>query len=328
VPPAAREWIAGRRVAPCYVVDGGPYRPHVVIWSDADSGLIVGMDMVLPTTTPAEAADALVRLMAPAPGYVGPSRPRAVRVADPALADALRSRLGEDVRVRVAPTPELDDVLSAMADGMGSDEPEHGYIEMDDTTPATVGRFFEAAQRFYRLLPWKIARDDQVLRLDAPAFALDAAVVSVIGGLGEEFGFTMFGSPADFATFLTLAEDDDPDDGPGVPLFGVTFSRLSTLPPPMRKEGLRHAWPVARKDAWPGIVLLDDDGVRRPLSARDYAVATACLEGLAVLFARHAGVFTDPSHVPVTETVVIDDLPGAPVVTVTAPHPAIEWDEE
>lgn len=323
----SREWIAGRRLSPFYVMEGGPYRPHVLLWTDADNGLIVGFEVVPDSLSVEDAADALVGLMGTAPGYVGPPRPRSVRVADSALGEALRARLAADVTLRVAPTPELDEVMRVMARSMGPGKSEPAYIETVDTTPAIVARFFEAARRFSRLAPWKIADDGQVLRLDAPAFGIENAVVSVIGALGQNLGFVLFDSADDFQDFAALPQVDlEATDGPGVHLFSVNFERAKRLPAPMRKEARRHRWPASAKDPWPWIMQSDEDGLRRPVSVRDYHLATACLDALATFFARHASIFALPPESPVRETLTVEDLPGPPAVTITAPHPEIGWD--
>jgi hypothetical protein len=164
-------------------MEGGSYRPHVLLWIDADSGLILGMKVVPPSSRPEETADALVGAIGTVPGYAGPSRPRLVRIADEDLAAALRVRLGPGVTVRVAPTPELDEVMRSLAQSTGPGDGEPAYIETEDTTPATVAALFEAARRFGRAAPWRIAGDAQVIRLDAPAFGIDGGVISVIGAL-------------------------------------------------------------------------------------------------------------------------------------------------
>lgn len=328
---AAGEWIAGRRVAPFYVMESGAYRPYILLWADAASGLILGMNVVTPSLSLDETADALVQAIGTVPGYTGPPLPRSVRIADEDLAISLRARLGPGVTVRVTPTPELDEVMGAMAQSMGSGDTEPAYIETADTTPGTVAKFFDAARRLGRVAPWRIALDAQVLRLDAPAFGIDRAVVSIIGALRQNLGFIVFDSAGDYRSFLALSHValetmSEGVGGPGVRLFSVNFEPASKLPAPMRREAVRHGWPPSARERWPWIMYSDADGVRRPVTARDYHFATACLQALTALFESHATIFMEAQPTRVRETYTATAVPGSPVLTLTAPHPEVDWD--
>ena len=62
----------------------------------------------------------------------------------------------------------------------------------------------------------------------------------------------------------------------------------------------------------------DPDNVQRPLSERDYELATACCLALGRLVSRMAtGSQLDPASA--RETVVVETLPGHPSVSVALP---------
>jgi hypothetical protein len=96
---SGREWVGGRFAPPFFVTDAEkPYRAQVALW--------------LELTGPAGADGALGRALNAAlerPLIGSPRRPERIRVADQSLADEVRAVLGDEVPIRVAPTPELDE---------------------------------------------------------------------------------------------------------------------------------------------------------------------------------------------------------------------------
>ena len=92
-------------------------------------------------------------------------------MADARLAGEVRVALGDDTPVEVAPTPELDALLQAMLESMSQeDEGDNGsYLEEGRIPLALVSDLFTSAELLYRIAPWKVATDDQVLRMDISA---------------------------------------------------------------------------------------------------------------------------------------------------------------
>ena len=305
-----------------------PSRPRVAVVMDAVSGWLYGVEALEHGSGPAEAARSIVKVVQAHSGASDPGDlPRTLRVDDPELARVLRSRLGSGVTVRVEPTPEIDAVIRDMARRLGPGDDRHS-VEGGRVTPEAVGRFFEAAAAVYRLTPWEIVQSDaQVLRLDAPPFGVEGACVSIIGGLGEKYGVLIFDSVDDFSDVaLAGGEGTIQDPSPGVPILSINFDGRKDLPRRLAREVKRYAWPVAGPRAYPWILSVDADRLSRPLTEADYVYATAVLEALAVFFREHAAVFEDEPENPITRTVAVDSLPGAPSVTLTAPHPEASWD--
>jgi hypothetical protein len=251
-----------------------------------------------------------------------PRRPARIRVADESLAAELREVVGADTEVTVAPTPELDAVLRHMACSLPEGDEAESYLEAGRVSAATVGKLFRAAEVLYRLAPWKVANDGQVLRLDIPGLEVEGACVSIIGALGESFGFVIFPSLAGFHAFANGPTGLDADDAPidlGTTFLSLAFEPGTGLPMSLRREVSTHGWPVADPRAYPRVEHRDRDGMRRPLTERDVRIVAACASALAAFFVRHRDIFEHTSFTPVCESLSDqDDL----TVRFTAPYDA------
>ena len=321
------EWVAGRRPGPFRVKEPEPFRPWVAVVADAASGWLFGVEPLVQGGGPAEAADAIAKVVKAQGAREKAAFAQALRVDDPELAAALRGRLGPGVTVRVGPTPEIDVVVRAMGRAIGPGDDRQSYLENGRVTPEAVRRFFEAAAAVYRLAPWRIAQsDNQVLRLDAPTFGMEGACLSIIGGLGESHGVLVFESVDDFAEMARAGNEGGiGDQGPGVPILSINFEARKNLPRGLASEAKRHGWSVAGPLAYPWLLSLDAHGHARGLAERDYECATAVLEALAGFIGAHGAVFEDEPPTPLSRTALIDRLPGTPSVTLTAPHPEADW---
>ena len=296
---------------------------------DAMSRWLFGIEALPQDSGSDEGAEAIVKVMhGSSTARESAGLPRTLRVDDPELAESLRSRLGAEVTIRVAPTPELDAVTGSLARHLERGDDRHRYLEAGHVGPETIRRFFEAAAAVYRLSPWQIMQSEsQVLRLDAPGFGVENACLSVVGGLDEHYGVLIFESVDDFSdTAMAEAEGVAGGQSASVPVLSINFGGRKELPRGLAREAKRHAWPVAGPRAYPWILAVDGDGLSRPITERDYAYATALLEALAMFLREHAAVFEEEPASPIARTVVLDGLPDAPSVTLTAPHPDAGWD--
>ncbi|MEO8876773.1 MAG: hypothetical protein ABI461_14365, partial [Polyangiaceae bacterium] len=108
------EWVGARVPFPGIIDDGAsePFQPELTIWVGVPEGPVVAYALEGPGET-ARAVVAALRQAMLAPAAGPPRRPSRVRVADDAIADAIRdARLGLDVVV--APTPEIDAIVAEM----------------------------------------------------------------------------------------------------------------------------------------------------------------------------------------------------------------------
>ena len=302
-----REWVGGCLSPPFFVTDRDePYRPGLVVWMDVDDGLVVAHQVVAPESAEGAVGRALAEAME-RPLAGPPRRPDRIRVADARLAAEVRAVLADDTPVRVAPTPELYALLEAMLESMsregaGGDE---SYLEEGRIPPAAVAELFRSAGILYRIAPWEVATDDQVLRLDIPALGVEGACVAIIGNLGESLGLLIFPSLAGYEAFGRAADERATGIEPidlGSDWLSLGFERGADLPAGMRREAVEHGWPVADANAHPRVERRERDGASRPLVERDLRVASACATSLAAFFAKHRAAFEADEFEPICES--------------------------
>ena len=305
------EWVGGRVVAPFFVENGveeggDPFRPEMVLWVEAPSGLVVGQQV----SAPEEAAGALGRALLEAmrAPLIGPARrPDTIRVADAEDAAALRAAVGDAVPVTIAPTPELDALLSHMLDSMDADAPDPSFLDDGRIAPEAVAELFASAEVLYRMAPWKVASDEQVLRLDIPSLDVEGVCLSIIGSLDENLGLILFPSIEGYDAFLRAGEKfasgerDTPVDL-GTDWLSLSFDRGADLPASMRHEVAKHAWPVAGAGAYPVVMRFERDGITRPPTERELEIVTACTTSLCAFFLKHRSLFEMEEFEPVCES--------------------------
>ena len=318
---ASQEWIGGRFPAPFYVRDReAPYRPDLVLWMELPDGFIVGQAVVGPEDTEGALARTLRGAMTQ-PGVGPPRRPTSIRVADAATAAEVRAEIDRAIPVTVAATPELDALVEHMIETLPPDEEDQpSYFAGGKVSAAAVEKLFAASRRLFAAKPWAVAGDTQVLRMDIPALGVKGACLSVIGELGESRGVLIFASLDGFESFLETAESGDIQQGRIALSSGwlaLSFESAADLPPSMRREAMKHGWPVADADAYPVVDRRDPDGMSRPLIRRDVQIATACALALTAFFGRHAGMFESDTPANVSESYL--DNEGREV-QLTAPY--------
>ena len=270
-----------------------PYRPEFVVWMELPDQHVVGHAVVMPEDTEGAVARTLRRaLTQPVAG--SPRRPDVIRVADATIAAEVRDEVAGTIPVKVAPTPELDELLKHMQAAMPEVEGgEASYFAGSHVSPAAVEKLFTAAFSLFAIKPWTVANDTQVLRMDIPALDVDGACLSIIGQLDESRGVLIFASLDDFEQFLKATEPDAVERGSsllGTELLALTFEAATVLPASMRREAMEHGWAVASADAYPLVERRDLDGAPRPLVERDVEIATACALSLSAFFAKRAAI--------------------------------------
>ena len=256
----------------------------------------------------------------PATGH--PRQPGSFRVADAATAAEVRAEVGGALPVAIGPTPELDDFFDhVMVSTKGSELQEPSYFAGGRVSPATVEKLFAAGISLFRFKPWTVANETQVLRMDIPALGVDGACVSIVGQVGHSRGVLIFPGLDGFEQFDDASNTGLLDSGPyslGSELLASTIEPATYLPPSMRREAMKHGWPVARADAYPLVERQDADNSLRPLVERDVEIAIACERGLEAFVTKHRSVFADGALAPVCESFFDDGLE----VRLAFPHEA------
>ena len=306
--PPGREWLGGIVSPPYFVTEGEPVRPELVLWLELPDGLIVGSKIYEPGD-PQDFPETLSSAMK-APLVGPPRRPDRVRVADPALAEALRERF-LDLIVINAPTPELTKILDAMIQDLSNGErPEPSYLESGRVSPEAVASLFAGARALYAVAPWRAAQSGHLIRLDIPALDVNAACLSIIGNPGKDFGFIIFPSIEDFDRFLEtprFGDTDEPLPDLGSSTLALHYESEEHIPAAMLREVEAHGWPIASKAAYPLVGHRDRDGVPRPLTERDVKIVSACSFSLTSFSLKHAREFKKDLPEPICESWYDDD---------------------
>ena len=313
-----REWVGGILAPPFYLLDREePYRPKVVVWLELPEGRVVGRQMVMPEDLDG-AVGRVLRKALTEPLVGAPCRPDAIRVDDPLSAAEVHAEMDGTIPITVAPLPELDDVLEHLVESMPPGDADESYLADGRVSPAAVERLFTAARGLFATAPWSIAADTQVLRMDVPALDIEGACLSILGQATGRHGVLIFPSLIDFEMFMDAA--GDLEDGPfdlGSGWLALVYERAADLAPSMRREAMKHGWPVEGPDAYPVVERRDPDGVPRPLVERDVAIVAACARSLGAFILRHAAMFSSDTFTPTCESYFAEeDLE----VRFTVPH--------
>lgn len=315
---AELEWVGGRFAAPVHVTGAAePYRPTMVAWIELPGGVVVGSALTKPTEERGALGKALTDAMR-SPLIGPPRRPLSVRVADSDLASEVKTLVGGLIPVTIAPTPELDELASAMfgsfagtAGRAGADRGGEApsYFESGRVSPSAVAELFGAARLLRYAAPWTVASDQHVLRLDIPKLGVRGACVSIIGALGQNFGLLIFPSLARYKSFLDAASRPRRRSSRidvGTSWLSLELVSRKELPASMLREVVKNAWPVVDADSYPQVEHRDRDGLPRPLTDHDVNVASACATSLSAFFVRNREAFESDSCEPICQSFTDD----------------------
>jgi hypothetical protein len=314
--------VLGRRPAPFVVEEPAPFRPELLVLLDVGADRLIAVE----ASEPGKSAAALAGWAAEKvrPGI-------RLRVEEPALARAVRRRLGELNQVVLAPTPEVDEALRSLEEFSESKRGGRGRGPdwVDAAAADAKAGFYEAAQRFERTRPWEKASDGHVLAIDVPSLGWTGAIVSILGNAGETFGILLLRSLADYVWFVRAgdAESARRAPAPGVPLFSVNFDRPRDLPggKKLAAAARAHGFVSGTSGRIPYILNFSADLVPAPLSTDDYRLATACLEASGRFVEKHGELFTGVPQARFQDRSTIVAPGGKLEVVVTGPPADLPW---
>jgi hypothetical protein len=314
------EWVGGLFSTPGYAMgEGEPYRPEGLCWMGADGkvlGWAIGKPGELLDTAGKSLQSAIERPM------VGRAHaPARVRVASPDLADVLRTA-HPSIDIVCAPTPEIDAMVELMRQKLGQDAEAPETYFTPEVDADAVASLFRAAAALFRAKPWKVVPDDRCL-FSVTIDKLDVrnAVMCVIGQLGESRALVLFTSLDDFEAFLDAAGAIERGEKPAMPgHFSLNFERGADLAPALRKEIAQHHWEVAGPEAYPWLMIVDEDLVPRPPTADEVTITEAIALALPeVLLAKKALRAAWKGGAPFTRTISVATHAGDLEVTLSAP---------
>jgi hypothetical protein len=274
--PANIEWLGVVITAPAYITgEGEPYRPEMLFWIGAD-GLVLGVTAVHPDELGRTVCESLAETIRK-PMAGSPHAPTHIRTSSPDVAAALRAG-HPSIQVVHGPTPEADALAADLMDRMeaAAQQQDPTYLS-PGVSPEAVASFFRAAAGLYRAKPWKVVPGDQsVFSVTIESLGLEGAALSVIGQMGESFGFVLFAGLEDFEAYCDAAEAFESGERPSIPMhLTVGFERRADLEPALRNEIAEHGWEVAGAAAYPWVSVIDEDLVARPPTAEELTTLEA-----------------------------------------------------
>jgi hypothetical protein len=287
------EWLGITFSVPMYITgEGEPYRPQAVMFFDAGARSVVGYELVHPVDGTAQAV-ALFRATTAAPLDGPPRTPKRLRVPSLELAEALRAEL-TDVEIVVAPTPELEGVIDALLEQLTDDADDE-----DDALQTLVPRgglaedvtaLFEVAARLYELEPWKTVPPGSFVGVSCPMLGIAEGALYLVGQDEPPCGFSLFWTYDDviaYAASIGAAERDEPIGA--IPQHLIfNYEPRSEYPASMLEQVETFGFRVAGEDAYPKTMVIDSDGIGRPLTKPE-------LNGLTVVLDAFTKLLADPA---------------------------------
>lgn len=280
-PTKTIEWILTELDGPGYVADEEtPYRPRLVICMDTESEYIICLEAVRDTSEVSMLAN---RILKDAFQDYPHKKPTHIRTSSSIIAQSIQTNY-PNITLIQGDTPEVDIVVKMMISHFNQEEDSPDLYLNNGVSKESVSGFFKAASQLYKTAPWQILPSDvDIMSLTIPELGIENYVISVIGQQRQNMGVTVFYSISDFESFLTLAEDIGDDGLPDtmIPSIALNYDRGADVHPDLKKEIMKNKWEVASPEAYPWIMPIDKDFVRRPLTEKDYLMFEAISLALA-----------------------------------------------
>lgn len=324
------EWVGGLVQVPAYATgDGAAYRPEALFYLDS-TGAVCAAQVGKPGELLSLAAEILQETIAKSK-LEGTLAPTHVRVASAPLAAVLRDALPR-IEVVCAETPEVDALLEQMREQFAQDAVLEQTYLAEDADVAGMSALFEAAAALYRAEPWQSALADHAyVFVTIKELELNGAVLALTGQRGHSPGLVLLASLAHYSLYCAALPQLARGDRPVLPRqLALNFERGAELSPSQRKEIVTHHWEVAGPDAYPWLVVLDEDLIARSPTPREISIAEALARALCLLVdeydaeldAAARGETAFSCELPVTtrfgELVVVLEAPQA---LMSAPEP-------
>lgn len=314
--PDGGEWIGGAVTLPGYVTgEGEPFRPRALLWVRAD-GAILGTSICRPGEELEIACESLQETIRE-PMLGEPHAPERIHVASAELASVLRAG-HPGIEFVCRPTPELDALLAAMEAAMSKGGSGEFSSLAGGVEPAAMASFFRAAADLYRAAPWaSVPSDQDLLSVSIAALDIRDAALCVIGQMTESHGTVLFDGLGGFEAFHAAVKNADLDAIP--PHMSLNFDPRDALPDPLPDEVDEHGWELAAEDAYPWIMVTDEETVNRPAIEREITCAEAIARALVI--AQADGLFAAfDGGDPASCTVSVPTHAGEVEVTLRAPY--------
>jgi hypothetical protein len=221
----------------------------------------------------------------------GTLAPTHLRVASESLAAVLREAMPA-LEVVCAATPEVEALLDQMREQFTEDAVEEQTYLSDQADVAGMSALFAAGAALYRAAPWDSALVDHAyLFVTIKQLDLSNAVLALTGKLGRSPGIVLLASLAHYSAYCEALPQLARGDRPVLPRqLALNFERGAELSPGQRKEIVMHGWEVAGADAYPWLVVLDEDLIARAPTRREITLAEVLSLALCTLVTEHESV--------------------------------------
>ena len=291
---SSERWEIGLVSLPAVVPgeDGKPIQPVVALVMEAN-GALRGSAAGHPDR-PLEALEPAIAMAIqhPQPPCVA-GEPRQVVVNDAQLLELVPPLL-PGALVSKGATPQVVEAANSLREHMAGGEEARGLAGVTsyltaDVTPDVVKDFFAVAAALYDRRPWeRLAGDGQLFQVTCGPLGIRGWAGCVIGQNRESYGVLLFDSVATYAHYVDLAERLDQGEAEAIreypPHRAINYEPKSAMPKALLREIQHHRWPVAGGDAFPTIMLVEQDLVLAPPCRADYrqleTVALALCEWL------------------------------------------------
>jgi tetratricopeptide (TPR) repeat protein len=270
-------WQAGFRQTPNWIVIGGErVRPWMILVTSQSNDYVLAHNLADDEPIPALLWDTLVRAMQH-PAMGDPHRPSELQVLPGERLESLRPHF-EEIGVRLVVADELDQldgVLTGLTEQIGG-EAEPGLLDAPGLTPHLVGGFFDAAAIFFQQAPWKKVGYESAIRVECDKFQGGPWYAVLMGQSGLTMGLALYD---DLETLRRLWEGDmgDEENAEQTVAMSVTFGEESEIPVADLEAAKRHAWKVARPDAYPSVFRKERGMNIRPPLAWELELMEGCL---------------------------------------------------
>lgn len=170
-----------------------------VLWMDGVEGVVRAMDVVKPEAGPEAMVRVLLRAMEDPHSPGEPARPQKIIVRDRTLQFFLRGVLQElDITLDYVPElPLVEDLYRSLEQHLTARSPK--------LDPELAHTLQQQALKLWKLSPWKLLCDHQILAVELNAWDLKTLYVSVMGMLGMEYGILLYRSLESLRRFRNTA---------------------------------------------------------------------------------------------------------------------------
>lgn len=211
--------------------------------------------------------------------------------------------------------------LRGVLENAGSRPPSFAGPDVDVDAMAAL---FRASASLYRVQPWELVPDDtEPLSVHCEALGLRSAVISIIGQMGESYGFVAFSDIAEFDAYLDAADHILEVAAATLPRhLALNFDPRDNFDDEFIDAIERNGWEVAGPEAYPWIFVVGDKFSVRTATAAEVTRVEAIALALAKVLANKKAVRAAvEGGQPLSRTVTVNTHAGPFEVTVGIPHP-------